>query len=169
LTLERKTKILMISALLVVTVLSGIAALAYANGRADDASTGTTVTYNDFGNFTCRHGHGGQVNGMGPWGISITVSEAFKENVINIAKNDTDVQTLLSEGYNVTAVKPIINAMVEADGTVTLKATSAIVTLTQSTTNQNTTSTGRAFVWVNVEEAKVTRIVILTRTIIEKP
>jgi hypothetical protein len=30
-------------------------------------------------------------------------------------------------------------------------------------------TTGRAFVTVNVEEGKVTEIVILTRTVIEKP
>jgi hypothetical protein len=43
-----------------------------------------------------------------------------------------------------------------------MKATSAIVMLEKGTT-------GHASVWVNVDEAKVTRIVILTRTVIEKP
>jgi hypothetical protein len=167
--LEKKIKILMISAVLVVAILSGIAALAYANNINGDTNTTTTVSYNDNGYFLGGHGRGGwQGCGIGPW-TSITVSQGFKDNVINIARNNTDVQNLLNEGYNITAVRPIINATVEADGTVTLKATSAIVTLTQSTTSQNTTGTGRAFVWVNIEEAKVTRIVILTRTVIENP
>jgi len=72
------------------------------------------------------------------------------------------VQNLLADGYNITDVRPIISTVVGADGTVTMKATTAIVIL-----NQNTT--GRAFATVNVEAGKVTEIVILTRTVIEKP
>ncbi len=99
----------------------------------------------------------------GPRGFGfIEVSEEFEQNVINIAKNDTDVQTLLDEGYNITAVRPIIKTVVEADGTVATKATSAIVVLEKDTT-------GCASVWVDIEQAKVTEIVILTRTVIEKP
>lgn len=161
--LERKTKTLMISAVVVLAVLSGIAAMAYANGL-NDASTESNVAcdcsgyYNDtrpfFGRQRCGWGwgHGG----------SITVSQEFKDNVINITKSDSDVQKLLADGYNITDVRPIINTVVEADGTVTMKATSAIVTVCQDTT-------GRAFVWVDVEQGKVTKIVISTRTVIEKP
>lgn len=159
----------MISTVLVVAILSGIAALAYANNVNGDTSTINTVTYNDNGYFMGGRGQGFAGTECGFGLGSITVSQEFKDNVINIAKNDTDVQNLLNDGYNVTAVRPIINATVGADGTVTLKATSAIVTLTQSTAGQNTTSTGRALVWVNLDQGKVTRIVILTRTVIEKP
>jgi len=59
-------------------------------------------------------------------------------------------------------VRPIIKAIVEANGDVLMKATSAIVILRKDTT-------GSASVWVNVEEGKVTRIETLTRTVIEKP
>jgi hypothetical protein len=104
--------------------------------------------------------HGG-MRGQGCYGF-IEVSEEFKENVINIAKSDTDVQNLLNEGYNITAVKPIIKTIVEGDGTVVTKATSAILMLEKDTT-------GRAFVWVDLEQGKVTRIEILTITVIEKP
>jgi hypothetical protein len=159
--LERKTKTLMISAVVVLAVLSGIAAMAYANGL-NDASTESNVAcdysgyYNDtrpfFGRQRWGWGHGG----------SITVSQEFKDNVINITKSDSDVQKLLADGYDITDVRPIINTVVEADGTVTMKATSAIVTLYQDTT-------GRAFAWVDVEQGKVTKIVISTRTVIEKP
>jgi hypothetical protein len=107
-------------------------------------------------------GHGFGRRGFGWGGGSITVSQEYKDNVINIAQNDSDVQNLLADGYNITDVRPIINTIVEADGTVTMKATTAIVMLSQNTT-------GRAFVTVNVEEGKVTEIVILTRTVIEKP
>jgi hypothetical protein len=160
--LERKTKILMISAVLVLAILSGIAAMAYANGMIANTSRVADVVYSDDGYFLGGHGHEGRQGcGLGHW-RSITVSQGFKDNVINIAKNDTDVQNLLNDGYNITTVRPIINATVEADGTVTLEATSAVVMLEKDTT-------GRASVWVNLEEGKVTRIEILTRTVIEKP
>jgi len=149
----------MISAVLVLAILSGIAALAYANGVNWDPNTVANVAYNDDG---CFGGHGGRLGrGMGPW-RSITISQEFKDNVINIAKNDTDVQNLLNDGYNATSIRPIINATVEADGSVTIKATSAVVILENNRTS-------RASVWVNLEEGKVTRVVILTRTVIEKP
>ena len=162
--MERKTKTLMISAVLVLAILSGIAAISYANGLTNNTSSVTSDLYGYWGynNDTCgfpgRHGPGG---GPGRF-MSITVSKEFKDNVINIMQNDTDVQQLLADGYNITDVRPIINATVEGDGTVTMKATSAIVVLSKDTTS-------RATVWVDLEQAKVTRIMILTRTVIEKP
>jgi hypothetical protein len=93
--------------------------------------------------------------------MTITVSEEFKANVLNITKSDTDVQQLLAEGYNVTAVRPIIETTVEGDGSVVTKATRAVVMLTKDTT-------GYASVWVDLTSGKVTRIEIITRTIIEK-
>ena len=104
-----------------------------------------------------RHGFGG-FGGFGP----VEVSSEFEQNVTNIAKSDTDVQNLLADGYNITSVRPVIKSVVDADGYVTTKATSAIVMLQKDTS-------GRASVFVNLEEGKVTRIVILTRTVIEKP
>jgi hypothetical protein len=95
------------------------------------------------------------------WG-SIEISEEFKNNVVNIAKSDPDVQNLVSEGYNVTRIEPIIKTVVEADGSVVAKAKSAILMLRKDTS-------GVALVWVDVENSKVTRIEIITRTVIEKP
>jgi hypothetical protein len=175
--LERKTRILMISGLLILaTVLSGLAVYAYANSGTNANSTTSDIASYYNGTFPgprpflgrgCRGWDG--FGGFGGAGASLNVSQAFKDNVIGIAKNDTDVQNLIANGYNVTGIRPILTATVEGDGTVTLKAKTAIVMLTQSTTAQNTTSMGRALVWVNVEQAKVTRIVTLTRTMIEKP
>jgi len=173
--LERRTKTLMVSAVLVLAVLSGIAAMAYASRSAN--GTESLMTYNigltndtsfmtnnmcALGDFRGgMHGFfGRQAHGRGP-GESITVSQEYTDNVINITESDSDVQTLLAEGYNITGVRPIINFTVEADGTVTMKATNAIVTLSQNTT-------GRAIVWVNIEQAKVTRIEILSITVIDK-
>jgi len=150
----------MFSTVLILAILSGVAVMVYANGVANGASTESGIMLNYGG---CPGGgHGFGRRGFGWGGRSITVSQEYKDNVINIAQNDSDVQNLLADGYNITDVRPIINTIVEADGTVTMKATTAIVMLSQNTT-------GKAFVTVNVEEGKVTQIVILTRTVIEKP
>jgi hypothetical protein len=161
--MERKIKILMISTVLVLAALSGIAVMAYANGVTNDRGTAANVTCNCDGQYYAgRHAFfARQAFGYGHAG-SVAVSQEFRDNVVNITESDPDVQKLLADGYNITGVRPIVNATVEADGTVTMKATSAIVMLCQNTT-------GRASVWVNLEEGKVTRIVILTRTVIEKP
>jgi len=95
--------------------------------------------------------------GWGPHG-SIQVSAEFQNHVINIASNDKDVKTLLNDGYNVTGVSPIINYTINANGDVTMKAANAIVVLRKGTR-------GIAYVWVNVEGEKVTRIAT-SRTII---
>jgi hypothetical protein len=157
--LERKFKLLMLSTVLILAIVSGIAAMVYANGVANSTSTESDIMLNYGG---CPGGgHGFGQRGFGWGGGSITVSQEYKDSVINIAQNDSDVQTLLAEGYNITGVRPIINTTVEADGTVTMKATTAVVMLEKDIT-------GRAFAKVNVEEKKVTEIVILTRTVIKK-
>jgi hypothetical protein len=94
--------------------------------------------------------------------VFIEVSEEFEESILAIAEGDEDVQALLDEGYNVTGVRPIIKTVVDGNGDVVTKATDAIVLLEKE-------DTGRAGVWVNLDEAKVTEIVIVTRTVIEKP
>jgi hypothetical protein len=106
-----------------------------------------------------RHGRGPA--GMGGYGF-IEVSSEFETNVLNIAKADTDVQALLNGGYNVTRVMPIIRTVLGADGNVVTKATNATVLLQKDTT-------GRAFVSVDLQQSKVTQIVTLTKTVIEKP
>jgi hypothetical protein len=170
--LETKTRNLMIVAVLTMAALSGVAVMAYANNLASnsgilatfatdstaEASTATNMTRGEFGGFGFgRPGHG---RGCGP-PFTFTVSEEYKTNVITVAENDTDVQALMAEGYNVTDVRPIIETIVEADGTVTMKATTAIVALVKDTT-------GRAMVWVDIESVTVTRIEIHSITIIDK-
>jgi hypothetical protein len=99
--------------------------------------------------------------GWGQYGF-IEVSAEFEQKVTDIAKNDTDVQQLLSNGYNITRVMPIIRTVVDGDGNVVMKATNATVLLEKDTT-------GRAFVLVDLQQSKVTQVVILTKTVIEKP
>jgi len=164
--IQKKTVIT--TAVLALAVLSGIALMAYANGATNNTNTATNATWNSFdqnynGTMPFPGGPGAFGRGRGGCGGfgQVTVSQEYKDNVINITKTDSDVQQLLTDGYNITFVRPIISTTVEADGTVTMKATTAIVTLIKDTT-------GKATVWVDVEQAKVTRIEILTRTVIEK-
>ena len=104
--------------------------------------------------------HRGQRGFMG-YHASIEVSEEYADNVNAILDADSDIQNLFSEGYNVTSINPIIKNLIEADGTLVTKADIAEVRL------QNGDS-GYANATVDVEEAVVTKIVIITRTIIDK-
>ena len=98
-------------------------------------------------------GNGGNMpNGVGR--NEFVVSAEYNQTVVNIAKSDVDVQKLLAEGYSVSNVRPIIKSVVQGDGTVVKKATSAVVMLKKDTT-------GRASIWVDVTAAKVTRIVTM--------
>jgi hypothetical protein len=92
---------------------------------------------------------------------NLEVSSEYIQNVKNIINNDTDVQTLISQGYNITSIVPIVHSVVGADGTITSKASTAIVTL------ENGTS-GFATVRVDIDQSKVNQIVIVTRTVIDK-
>ena len=153
-------------------VIGGLILTAQAT-ETDSTTTDTTIattdttptsTMTDQGGFLMedrgRGGHGGHGGGMGGMG-AIEVSSEYTENVNVVLEADTDVQNLISEGYTVATIKPIIKSVVGADGTVTAKATTAIVFL------ENGTS-GHATVDVDVENAAVTRIVITTRTVIDK-
>jgi hypothetical protein len=108
------------------------------------------------------HRYRGEFGGFGSGFIPVEFSAEFEEKVTNIAKNDTDVQQLLAEGYNVTRVMPIVKTIIDGDGNVVTKATNATVMLEKDTT-------GRAIVSVDLTQEKVTQIIILTRTVINKP
>jgi hypothetical protein len=168
----------LLSIVAVAALIGGVLLTAHAaeNTNTTDTSTATTAT-DTIPNTTtatdaesiCPSGWNFNHKGFGRHGLGafegfgqIQVSAEFEQNVTDIAKNDADVQNLLAEGYNVTAVRPITTTMVDANGNVVTKATSAILMLQKDTT-------GRATVLVDLAQAKVTRIVIETRTIIEKP
>jgi hypothetical protein len=136
--------------------------------QASDAATTATQEANeivlpswngnciDFGRRGMRFGMGG-FGGFGP----VEVSEEFTQTVTSIAENDTDVQNLIADGYNVTSVRPIIQTVIDAEGNIVTKATSAVLMLQKDTT-------GRASVMVSIEDAKVTQVVIQTITVIDK-
>jgi|GEM_PF-3025678 len=155
-----KTKAVVFLAVVAVAAVIGWAALnAYSTLATVNVTTKTDVV-NSWP--TARIAHINARKGI-PISVNkaIEVSEEFKQKVINIAKSDADVQKLLNEGYNIVAVRPVIKTMVMGDGTVVTKATGATLLLKKDTT-------GLAFARVDVENAKLTKIVIITRTVIEK-
>jgi hypothetical protein len=106
-------------------------------------------------------GHRGMDRGFGGFGSeAIQLSSDFTANVTNIAKNDSDVQNLLNQGYNITSIRPIISTTVDGNGNVITKASTADLTLIGTN--------GRALVVVDLSQAKVTKIVTLTMTEIDK-
>jgi hypothetical protein len=166
--IDRKKAAILLTAVAVVAIMGGIALNAYATNNGEESNNCCAQWINNGMMQRMTSGTNGWSHrwlrewqcGRGCNGF-IEVSEEFKENVINIAKNDSDVQDLLDDGYNITGVRPIIKAVVEGDGSIVTKATSAILMLEKDTT-------GRATVWVDLEGAGVTKIVILTRTVIKK-
>jgi len=167
LSIDKRKALVLLSVVVAAAIIGGIVLNAYSTANAQTTINGEKYWNCGVGWATgdmsaeMRGWSRGGMRGRGCCGF-IEVSEEFKENVINIAENDTDVQNLLNEGYNITEVRPIIKTIVEGDGSVVMKATSAIVMLEKDTTSH-------AIVKVDVENAKVTEMVILTKTVIEKP
>ena len=100
------------------------------------------------------------------WGFAkgwrlVQVSREYESRVLEILRADPDASKLLGEGYNVTAIRPLITAVVSGTGDVSLKATRAVVLLRGP-------SGSVAKVLVDVEQGRVLEIVALTRTIVKK-
>jgi len=106
-------------------------------------------------------GHGGHGGGFMGGIANIEVSTEYIAKVNAILNNDTDVQNLISQGYNVTSINPVVKNVIQGDGALVTQATTAIVTM------QNGTS-GYATVKVDVTTSAVTQIVTITRTVIDK-
>lgn len=105
-------------------------------------------------------GIGPAVRGFRRGFFGIEVSDEFTSKVKGILESDPDVSKLLSEGYNVTAIRPVITLSVAGDGTVTMKATRAVATLRKDSS--------WAIVHVDVAQGKVISITIVTKTTIKK-
>ena len=91
----------------------------------------------------------------------IEVSSEYTQKVNNILGSDDDVKNLTAQGYNMTSIRPQVKSVVAADGSITTKASTATVIFVKD-------KTGYATVNVDVIGAKVTKIVIITRTVIDK-
>ena len=97
--------------------------------------------------------------GFGP--EAIQVSAEFTANVTNIAKSDSDVQNLLNQGYNITSIRPVITTSIDGNGNLSTKASTANVLLIGN-------NGSRSFVVIDLSQVKVTKIVTLTVTEIDK-
>lgn len=180
--MDRSKGLMLLTIVVLATIFSGIALTAMAADSGDESTNELTTVVaeteeesnDDSAEFMpCRMMPGicgwsrggfrrrGGLHGRGGFGF-VEVSEEFEENVITLAESDEDVQALLDDGYNITGVRPIVKTVIDGDGNVVAKATDAIVMLDKD-------GTGKAGVWVDLEEGKVTKIVIVTRTVIEKP
>jgi len=106
-----------------------------------------------------NRGFGGPGGMMGGFG-AIQVSSDFTANVTNIVQNDSDVKTLLAQGYNITAIRPVISTTIDGNGNIVTSATTANVLLRSTT--------GRALVVVDLTQEKVTKIVTTVTTVINK-
>jgi hypothetical protein len=113
-----------------------------------------------FGGGRSERGSGDMAR-FGGMGSSFQLSADFNATINGILNIDTDVKNLISQGYNVTYINPLIQNVIGGDGLVTTQATRATVLM------QNGTS-GYAAVNVDITNAKVTQIVIVTRTVIDK-
>lgn len=85
-------------------------------------------------------------------GVIIEVSDEFKQKVIEILKSNPNTSNLLANGYNITYIKPIIKLVVQGDGSVTMKATRAIVLMVKP-------GEGKALAYVNLETGTVEKLV----------
>ena len=184
--IERKTVALALMLAVVSTVIiAGLAASAYAQTSTTSPATSATTATSPVSIAATENASfpswdsmimGDQGFGVGPGRMTgpggrsdmfggpmgnIEVSSAYNQTVSNILDNDTDVKNLVSQGYNVTSINPILISTIGADGTLTTKASTAIVTM------QNGTF-GFATVSVDITNAKVTQIIIITRTVIDK-
>jgi len=181
--INRKTTA--ISLILLTTLAAAVGALtltafatADTNSTTTDTSTAVTTDNSQYANQMHFNGNmmmdsqGSSGFGAGPrgqcgrggsfmGGMAIEVSSEYTTNVNAILNNDTDVQNLISQGYNVTSISPIVKNVIQGDGTLVTQATTAIVTM------QNGTS-GYATVTVDVTNSTVTQIVTITRTVIDK-
>ncbi len=105
-------------------------------------------------------GHRAMQRGFGEFG-AIQVSSDFTANVTNIAQSDSDVQTLLTQGYNITLIRPVITTTVDGNGNIVTKASTADMTLLGN-------NGSRAFVVIDLTQAKVTKIITIAMTEINK-
>ncbi|MEJ2240532.1 MAG: hypothetical protein P8Y18_00085 [Candidatus Bathyarchaeota archaeon] len=173
--IERKTIALTLMMLTVFSIVGALTATSFATDTTSDTNSVDVESQTNEAPFLgipemmlseqgfgggpgCRAGH----RGGGPGGMTnIELSTEYTDAVNAILEADTDIQTLIAEGYNVTSIRPKIASVVEADGTIVTSATTAVVKL------ENGTS-GYAIANVEISEAQVTQIVIFTRTVIDK-
>ncbi|MEM4700016.1 MAG: hypothetical protein QXT74_03595 [Candidatus Nezhaarchaeales archaeon] len=126
-------KMALMAAMMVIAIVIGYPMMVYAcniggNGVVTMAYTTQTV-------WTPFKARGGTWRGVfkGPLMWSIEVSTEYNSTVTSIVESNPETSQLLSQGYDVVWIKPIIKAYVSGNGDVVLRAARAAVALTNST------------------------------------
>lgn len=129
----KKTVVLAIMVVVVVAVGAGYIISAYAQESNNNATTNTQsaspgMLWTPFKHkeFEKRFRGGLRVP-------AVEVSPEYNSTVMGLLESNSETSQLLEQGFNVKAINPLIKAYVGADGEVTLKATQAIVVLTNGT------------------------------------
>ena len=118
-----KTKsILLISLVCVSLAIGGVWAV---SARNDMQNNGNGEECSIFQGML-RQARLGRRHGWGRFG-RLEVGEEYKENAVQIAENDEDVQALLDEGYSVIRVRPMVRARVGPEGKIDAESTDAKV------------------------------------------
>jgi hypothetical protein len=133
-----------------------------------NASDNSPINFGGFGYGPMARGMESRFGMGGPRGMergfgaqAIQISSDFTANVTNIAKSDSDVQNLLNQGFNITSIRPVITTSIDGNGNMVTQASTANVLLVGN-------NGSRSFVVVDLSQAKVTKIVTLTVTEIDK-
>ncbi|MEM1612102.1 MAG: hypothetical protein QXH02_01965 [Desulfurococcaceae archaeon] len=125
-------KIAMVAVLAAVAVIAGYVIVTYAQETNNTTSTVTPTTPSTWiplKGYGVIWRKGFKVQLM----HNIEVSPEYNSTVINILKSNSEAQQLLNQGFSIAWIKPVIKAYISGSGDVTLKATQAIVALTNST------------------------------------
>lgn len=64
----------------------------------------------------------------------VKISPEYNETLMKILSSNSNVKSLLDQGYTVKSIRPIVTAYVQGDGTVVFKAEKAVVTLSNGST-----------------------------------
>ncbi|MEM1582620.1 MAG: hypothetical protein QXK89_08950 [Candidatus Bathyarchaeia archaeon] len=92
----------------------------------------------------------------------LELSEEFKEKVLKIANSDEDVQKLFSDGYNVSCIRPVrMKLVVQENGQATIEVDEVLLILTGD-------NCSRALVEIDFKAERVTKITIVSVTVIDK-
>ncbi len=181
--MNNRTKALVLLSVILVSVVAGSFIFAMQSVKADttpsvatdsevtssatNATSNSPIAVDGFGNgpmmigMEPRFGMGQRMGrGFGGFG-AVQVSSDFAANVTNIVNNDSDVQTLLNQGYNITSIRPVISTVVDGNGNIVTKVSTADLLLQGN-------NGSRAFVVVDLSQVKVTKVVTLTVTEIDK-
>jgi len=93
--------------------------------------------------------------------LNVVVSDDYKNAILIVLQNNETTKGLLEKNYTLTYVKPIFNAYVSGDGTVTIKATEAVAVLTFKSDSK----VSIAYAYVDLVQGEVVKLVTFEKNI----